>query len=178
MKINRSLFLLAVVNLGLSCWAATLPDSCGNDAVRFQVKTQKNHPLSAGPDAGKAQIVFIENFEQNEGFCIDCKVTTRVGVDGNWVGANLGSSYFAYSVQPGEHHLCVDWQSDLAGLRQKVGLLSLTAEPDQIYYVEIKVRVMKNSATVEKRLALEPLDSDEGKYLSKITPLATATLKN
>jgi len=124
-----------------------------------------------------AQIVFIENFEQNQGFCIGCKVTTRVGVDGAWVGANLGNSYFAYSVQPGEHHLCVDWQSNLGRLKQKVGLASLTAEAGRAYYYEIKVRIKQYETTVEKNLDLEPLNGDEGRYLTKITPLASATAK-
>jgi len=177
MRANRALFLFALLGLGASCRAATLPDACGDDSVRFDVKTLKNQPPPAAPAAGQAQIVFVENFDHGEGFCIECKVTTRVGVDGQWVGANYGNSYFVYNVSPGEHHLCVDWQSAMPKMRQKVGLLSLTAAPGQTYYAEIKVKLVQYEDGMEKRLALEPMDSDQGKYLVKIDPLATATPK-
>ncbi len=177
MKIYRALFVLAIVNLGLSCWATTLPDSCGSDAVRFDVKTQKKQPPPAPPDADKAQIAFIENFDSGEGFCIDCKVATRVAVDGQWVGADNGNSYFVYNVAPGDHHLCVDWQSVMPNMRRKVGLLELNAAPGQVYYVEIKVKRIVSQSVTDERLALEPMDTDQGKYLVKIDPLAKAIAK-
>jgi len=111
--------------------AATLPDACGDDKITFEVKTQKDQPAPAPPDAGNAQIVFVEKFD-SLGFCIGCEVTTRVGVEGKWVGANHGNSYFAYTVTAGEHHLCVDWRSVEDHLRRKVGLASLNAEPGKV----------------------------------------------
>lgn len=177
MKLSCTWFLLLALTSGPACRAATLPDSCGSDAVRFDVKTQKKQPPPAPPDAPQAQIVFVENFDHGPGFCVECKVTTRVGVDGQWVGANYGNSYFAVNVAPGEHHLCVDWQSNMAGLRQKVGLLALTAAPGQVYYAEIKVKLVQLQNGMEKHLALEPMDSDQGRYLVKIDPLATAVAK-
>ncbi|HEY1767090.1 MAG TPA: hypothetical protein VGG26_05520 [Terracidiphilus sp.] len=168
-----SLFLLTAIYSR----ATTLPDACGGDKIRFDVKTQKNPPALAPPAAGKAQIVFVENFAQNEGFCVDCKVTTRVGVDGAWAGANHGNSYFAYPIDPGEHHLCADWQSNLGSFKKKVGLASLNAEADKVYYYEIKVRIKRNERTTEQYLDLTPLDPDEGKYLAKIDPMAIATAK-
>jgi hypothetical protein len=177
MKTNHALFLLVVIVFANSCRAATMPDACGDDKARFDVKTLKNQPLPSIPAAGMAQIVFVENFDHGEGLCVECKVTTRVGVDGQWVGADYGNSYFVYNVTPGEHHLCVDWQSAMPKLRQKVGLLALTAEPGQIYYAEIKVKLVQYENGMEKRLALEPMDNDQGKYLVKIDPLAKATAK-
>lgn len=109
------------------------------------------------------------------GFCVGCKVTTRVGVDGQWVGDNHGNSYFAYTFPPGAHHLCVDWQSSLDRLKQRVGLASLNAEPGKVYYFQIAVKIRQYESGTEQHLDLAALDEDEGKYLVKISPVATAT---
>jgi hypothetical protein len=173
-----ALLLLLLLAIPVRSRATTLPDSCGADKTQFEVKTAKNQPAPAPPADGKALIVFVENFDQNEGFCIDCKVTTRVGVDGNWVGANHGNSYFSYSVDPGQHHLCADWQSDLGSLKQKVGLAQLDAAAGSVYYYQVKVRIRKyGNAAEERYLDLAPIDPDEGKYLVKIDPQSTAIAK-
>jgi len=157
--------------------AATLPDACGNDGTTFDVKTTKGQPPPAPPGAESAQIVFIEEFDPSPGFCIGCEVTTRVGVDGKWVGANHGNSYFAYTVAPGEHHVCADWQSALGRLRQKVGLASLNAEAGKVYYFGIKVRIRQYESVTEQDLNVAALDEDEGKYRVKSSAVAAATAK-
>lgn len=173
----RTFPLLVCLAMVIHAGATTLPDACGDDKVTFDVKTEKGQPVPPAPDAGKAQVIVIENFEQNQGFCIGCKVTTRVGMDGAWVGANHGNSYFALAVEPGEHHLCVDWQSALGTLKKKVGLASLTAQAGQVYYYQIKVREMHYDSGTEMNLSLTPLNEDEGKYLVKVDPLSTFTAK-
>ena len=50
----------------------------------------------------------------------------KLAVDGAWVGANHGNSYFSVSVEPGEHHVCVTLQSSLVA--QRVELAHFTAE--------------------------------------------------
>jgi hypothetical protein len=163
----------------MQAWAATLPDACGNDEVRFNVTKQKGQPLPAGPEAGKAQIVFVESVERyDRGDCIGCDAVTRVGVDGSWVGANKGKSYFAYAVEPGEHHLCVDWQSVSGKFRQKVGLDDFTADPGNVYYYKINVTIDMNlNPDTGFTIDLEPLNADEGKYLVKLAELATSKPK-
>jgi hypothetical protein len=156
--------------------AATLPDACGEDKTTFEVKTQKDQPPPLAPAARSAQIIFVERFE-NQGFCIGREVTARVGVDGKWVGANHGSSYFAYTVPPGEHHLCVNWQSAQRLLKQKVGLASLKAEPGKVYYYAIDVGIGQHEAAMEYHFDLAVLNEDEGKYLVTISTLAAATPK-
>jgi hypothetical protein len=44
---------------------------------------------------------------------------TEVGMDGAWVGANQGSSYFFFAAAPGEHHLCIHGQSRLPDYRAR-----------------------------------------------------------
>jgi hypothetical protein len=156
-----------------------LPDACGDDKVTFDVSTQKNPPPPAPPAAGKAQIVFVESVNRiDQGGCIGCDVVTRVGVDGAWVGANKGKSYFAYTVEPGEHHLCVDWQSVLGKLRQKVGMDSFVADPGNVYYYQIKVTIyMDINADTGLTVDLVPLSADEGKYQVKLSALSTSKPK-
>jgi hypothetical protein len=54
--------------------------------------------------------------------------SSRVGLDGTWVGANYKKSYFYFSVAPGTHNLCAD----------KKLVTTFTAEPGQIYYFKIQ----------------------------------------
>jgi len=130
MKLSlRAFFLCASLACAGQAWAATLPDSCGADNVKFDVKTEKHQAAPAGPAEGKAQIVFIENERQMIG--AGMYATVRFGMDGAWVGANYGDSYFALTVDPGVHHLCASWQSSLRSLKKNVDLTSFTAEPSR-----------------------------------------------
>jgi hypothetical protein len=71
-------------------------------------------------------------------------VTTRVGLDGAWVGANRGNSYFVFLVEPGKHHLCADWlnakspghMSGTSYANRLVSLAEFTAEVGKEYYFE------------------------------------------
>jgi hypothetical protein len=152
-----------------------LPDSCGNDSVNFDVKTEKGRPEPAAPGAGKALLVVSESFAQNQGFCLGCKVTTRVGLDGKWIGANNGNSYFAVEIDPGEHHLCVGWQSVMGKLKSQVGLASFTAQAGSTYYYESAVKITSygNNSGDERELHLAPLSADDGQYRVKAWRLAT-----
>ena len=100
---------VALANV-LPVWATVLPDACGADSVRFKVSTQKGQPAPGGPAADKAQIVIVENPELDPQ-CAGppCHVTVRIGMDGSWVGASHDKSHLAFSVAPGEHHLCANW---------------------------------------------------------------------
>jgi hypothetical protein len=161
-----ALFLCASLACVGQVWATTLPDSCGNDKVKFAVKTEEGQPVPAVPAEGKAQIVFIESENQPIGPFMHA--TVRLGIDGAWVGANNGNSYFALPVDPGVHHLCASW----AG--KNVDATSFTAEPGQVYYFGAKVTVnSKYSVT----FGLSPLNEDEGKYLVKESKLSTSKPK-
>ncbi len=176
------LFLCGLLPSAVFVHANTvLPDACGKDAVKFDVATQKDQPAPAAPVPGKAQLVFIETIQkENLAFCVGCDVVARLGLDGAWVGANKGNSYFTYAVEPGEHHLCTNWESVLAFLDKKVGVASFTAEPGRIYYFQVNIlmrMVSIDTAQMEQRLDLRQLSEDEGKYLVKISSLATSKPK-
>jgi hypothetical protein len=182
MKVSLCVLLLAVAlaSTGQS-GAATLPDACGNDNVQFDVTTKKHQPVPAPAEAGKSQIIFIEVLDKTWG-CWDCGTpSARFGVDGAWVGATKGNSYFAIDVPPGEHHLCAGWQSAFGHLRQMVGMASLHAEAGKTYYFEAKVRLHKHqygtgtdsSAEMERKFDLLQVNEDEGKYRIRSSPLST-----
>ena len=165
-------FLCAFLACAGRVRATTLPDSCGDDKVKFDVKTEEGQPAPAGPSEGKAQIVFIENENQVIGPFMHA--TIRFGMDGAWVGANNGSSYFALTVDPGVHHLCASWQSSLGRLKKDVDLTSFTAEPGQVYYFAAAVTVTSRETVI---FGLSQLNEDEGKYRVKISKLSTSKPK-
>jgi hypothetical protein len=85
-----------------------VPPACGDLNAKFEVKTAKNPP-AAEPEAGKALVYFIEED-------INTELTThtsRVGIDGKWMGATYGSSYIFFSVNPGVRHVCATTQTGM-----------------------------------------------------------------
>ncbi len=149
-------------------WANPLPDSCGDDKVKFDVKTQANQPLPAGPAEGKAEIVFIGN--QNAMYAPFHYATVRFGMDGAWVGANEGNSYFVLTVAPGVHHLCASFQSDMENLKKNVKLTSFTAEPGQVYYFACEMVVTRSAIIFN----FSEMNDDEGKYQVESLKLSTS----
>lgn len=164
-----------------------LPDSCGDDKVQFDVKTAKHQSAPAPPTVGIAQIVFVGLVDPGPGGCLGCTFSPRVGIDGSWVGATKGNSYFSVDIDPGEHHLCAAWKSLLAAKGKNVGVTSFTAEAGKVYYFQVRIREVEGgvmgtsggpvSSTYDWVLDLTPLSDDEGRYRMKISALATSTPK-
>jgi hypothetical protein len=156
--------------------ATILPDACGDDKVKFDVKTENNKTVPAPPADGKAQIVFIEN--ENHMIGPFMSATIRFGMDGAWVGANNSNSYFTVTADPGVHHLCASWQSALGRVKKNIDVASFTAEPGKTYYFAATVKVIptgENDANIE--FSLSQLNDDEGKYRVKAWKLATSKPK-
>jgi hypothetical protein len=164
--ILSGLFLCASLVYASQVWATTLPDSCGIDKVKFNVTTEEGQPVPATPAEAKAQVVFIEGENQPIGPFMHA--TVRLGMDGAWVGANHGNSYFALTVDPGVHHLCASWGG------KNVDATSFTAEPGQVYYFGAKVTVNSRYSVT---FGLSQLNEDEGKYLVKGSKLSTSKPK-
>lgn len=144
--------------------------ACGPATTSFSVKPDLlQHPMPQ-PDPSKALIYVIEDLGQ----CTDCapsrsplnygnitSAVTKVGMDGNWVGANKGNSYFFISVDPGEHHFCVNWQSRLAERSRAFAMFGLNAEAGKVYYLREKLF----PGYYEFSFELETVNPDEGKFL-------------
>ena len=169
-------FVLVAVLLVSSAWAqdktsgTAIAPSCGPTDAKFDVRTDKaQHPITLA-DGGKAIVYLVEDdthFQSNP------KPTTRIGLDGSWVGANHGNSYFFFTVEPGEHHLCASWQSWIGvGSRNQSAAAHFTAEAGGVYYFTVKNSWLRESMIMG--IELVPLDSDEGQLLASKFPLSTS----
>jgi len=146
--------------------------ACGPDDFQFDVKTDKHrHPI-AQPETGKATVYVIEDQGPE---CVFCAATIRLGMDGAWVGANHGRSYFFFTVQAGEHHLCADWQR-LPPVDKVVSLAHFTAEAGKTYY--FSTRLTSGYAGSGYLLDLQPMDSDEAQFLIASYAFSTWKLPN
>ena len=163
----RALICVLALACAVPAFCAALPAACGDEKATLQVELRKDPHASVDraltghaltdPAPGKAELVFIEDADFRQS-CFLCSIATRVGIDGRWVGANQGNSYFAIAVAPGEHHLCTDWQSTDPDLKSKTGLGEIKADAGQIYFY--RVRITRTGYGLE----LVPVDRQEGSF--------------
>ena len=145
--------------------AVSARGGCGPSEALFDVKTDsKQHP-SAPPDAGKALVYVFEDMEHGP--------TMRVGLDGAWVGANKGKSYFFFSVDAGEHQVCTNWQSGtFKETAKRIGsAMTLKAEAGKIYY--LRTQVYERSER-DSNVKLEPVETAEGQFLISASAFSTS----
>ena len=141
---------------------------CGPDEGQYDVSTnKKDHPVSQ-PDPGKALIYVIEDIERGP--------TMRVGLDGSWIGANKGKSYFFFPVDPGDHHLCTKWQSNVfKKTAERIGsATALKAEAGKVYYFRIQVYERSER---DSSVKLEPVEPAEGQFLVSSSWFSTSRPK-
>jgi hypothetical protein len=160
----------ALAQSGAAGTFPTAPDAaCGSAETQFDVKTEGTAPPAAQAKDGQALVYVVE--DQQFKFVKD--VTTRVGLDGEWVGANRGYSYVVFPVDPGEHHLCTDWLSSFNG--RLLSLAKFTAEAGKVYYFRARTTGAKDERAA---LDLERVNSDEGRLLvSRATPSVSSVKK-
>jgi hypothetical protein len=153
--------------------AARTSAGCGPSNVEFDVKTDnKQHPVSQ-PEPGKALVYFLHVESQDGGIINKGWVTSRVGIDGVWVGANHGKSYFFLSVDPGEHAACTDWQSSLKTYSSQSAAVSFSVQAGKVYY--IRTTIMEITALQRTPgMKVELIDSAEGQLLISSSALSSA----
>jgi hypothetical protein len=147
---------------------------CGTSGTKFNVKTNSSqHPL-AKPDSGKALVYFLQD---DTYFQSVPRPTTRFGLDANWIGATHTNSYFYVSVDPGEHHICADWQS-FVGLNtgHKSAAAHLTAVEGQSYFFLVK-NFFITKENLPAGMKMSPVDSDEAQLLMSKFAFSTSTPK-
>jgi Protein of unknown function (DUF2846) len=95
----------------------------------------------------------------------------RVGVDGSWVGANNGKSYFFSQAPPGKHEVCMEWQSGtFKKTSERIGeAMEVNTEAGQTYYVRLNYQY--------QRMHLELSDEAEGHFLIGSSLFATSQPK-
>lgn len=178
MKVRSATLLLpAIIACAASCWASTLPASCGDANTVIEVTTHKHASASTAPEAGMAKVVFIEQADADA-----APVTARVAIDGAWLGGDRGNSYFESAIPPGDHHVCVDWQLERRMIKDDPQLDGFHAEAARIYYFRIKVSWIPDNGPnlygePRMELSLKPLNEDEGQYLIQNLKLSTSRQK-
>jgi len=163
------LMILAVSVIAQDQPAVTAP-ACGPQRINFDVQVDESQHTLGQPEPGKARVYFVEDLGE-----VNCSlncVRVKIGLDGAWVGASRYNSYFSVSVAPGEHHVCANPQSRFA-LGRLVALAHFTAEAGKTYYFRTRIFGAENQGLID----LEPIDSDQGKYLVASYPLSVSTPK-
>jgi hypothetical protein len=165
------LFIFSVFALNPAA-LANPQSACGQSDVHFDIKKDNGEHVGQA-EAGKALVYVIQ--DEDHPNCIKCDVTTRVGLDGFWIGANNGDSYFFFSVARGEHHLCANRQPELGISTKPIALLGFTAEAGKIYY--FRVHAMYGADRGASYSDFAPVDSDEAQYLISISAYANSSPK-
>jgi hypothetical protein len=143
---------------------------CGPTNVTFDVSTKKVQPPAPVPALGKAIVYFLQDDLK---YNARPRPTTRFGIDGTWVGATHANSYFYVSVDPGDHHVCANWQSDVTGLsyigpKRSTAAVHFTAEAGKSYYFRARDVVYSapgGPIVSEPAVELSRLDSDEAQVI-------------
>jgi hypothetical protein len=142
--------------------------ACGPKSTNFDAQRDESPHALAQPEAGKARIYFIQDIGLVH--CLGACLTTKIGLDGAWVGADERNSYFSVSVDPGEHHVCANRQSHFAYISHMVALVHFTAEAGKVYYFRTRSFGDKNQVLID----LDPVDSDQANYLIASYPLSVS----
>ncbi len=145
--------------------------ACGPKNVNFDAKRDDSQHSLPQLEPGKAQLVVIQDLGVVA--CPGACITTKIGVDGAWVGAVQHNSYFSLSFDPGEHHVCANRQSHFARANQMVALAHFTAESGKVYYLRTRTFGERDQALMD----LDQVDSDEGRYLVSVYPLSVSRSK-
>ncbi len=153
---------------------ARMAAGCGPNEIKFDVKTDKMRHPTGQPEQGKALVyVFGDENEDNGGFRIG-GLTTRIGADGTWVGANNYKSYFFFQVDPGDHRICTSWQSTLKGRTKKSAAMSFAAEAGKVYYFRTKTPVRPQPGELVR---LVPVDPAAAQLLIAASAFSTSQVK-
>ncbi|MGB6961310.1 MAG: DUF2846 domain-containing protein [Candidatus Acidiferrum sp.] len=151
----------------IAAWPVRAQDQaaagCGPSQVLFDVKTDDTKHPEGQSENGKALVYFFVDYITAP--------TMRVGVDGSWVGANEGKSYFYFTVEPGEHNVCTEWQSStFKKSSERIGeALHLTVETGKTYYLRLNFSY--------QRMNLELTDIAEAHFLMGSSLYSTSKLK-
>jgi hypothetical protein len=165
MKTTLVVMLLAVCAFAQE-GAGVVSTACGPKSTNFDATRDESHHALTQPEAGKARIYFIQDVSLVH--CLGACLTTKIGMDGAWVGADERNSYFSVSVEPGEHHVCANRQSHFAQANQKVAFAHFTAEAGKVYYF----RTRTFGGNERGLLDLDAVDSDQAHYLIASYPLS------
>lgn len=168
--------LIACLALTLTAHSQQLPPNpyvtaCGTAQANFSVHKAKDTQVPLQPPPGKALVYIIETMERTP--FISSNV--NIGMDGAWLGATSSNSHMSFTVDPGLHHLCADYQGHAIDLEQLSNPLlhQLNAQAGHTYYLHYNLFLTRSGSIPYFTLA----DPDEGQFLVQQTQRAIFTLK-
>lgn len=140
---------------------AAAESACGPRNTNFTVSVDESTHPTPTPENGKAMIYVVH----------ETAGTTRVGLDGKWLGALKDQAYFFAPIEPGEHHFCaIGHQGFYTG---HIVLHELQARAGMTYYFVVRFV----GGQLSNEYSASQVDSDEGKYLVASTPFSTSRPK-
>lgn len=165
-----SVFFFMMLPLLAHSQLSVITRACGPDEEKFTVSeaAAKGQITPLAKNLSRI-VVFPEAISVVAG----CRYTTRIGIDGQWVGATCPGSYLSYDVHPGEHHVCADLQKKN---QNDVALYQLTAEAGRVYYFRAEI-IDFNRYGVNTAMHLEPVNEDEGQLLLQLRAKSTSKSK-
>lgn len=149
-----------------------LPDACGTLPVSKHAISASSVTSSLQPAPGHALIVFVQTMETAGSVSLNAQL--RVGMDGRWIAATNGQSWFAVNADPGMRHLCVYWPSKWGPDPTRTYANLVDAKPGNVYYFRIAVvwrkfndgiHTMMAEPYQEQSVTLLPVNRDEAEYL-------------
>ena len=164
-------FLLFAVSASANAQTADAiyKQACGPKDASFDVEQVLDVEPSAAPEPGKALVYFIQKESGRPYF------TTRVGLDGSWVGV-IHDSYFFVSVVPGEHHACAATQEQK---HPGVELIHFTAEAGKTYYYLVRgIAATTSDSSNFATMMFGAADRDEALFLIASDPMSVAKRKH
>jgi len=172
MKISLFVVLILLGSFARGQEIASAPAAkaaCGPENVKFEVKLvdQSQQPI-LNPGSSKAVVYILHDYPRVPMVRL---LTTRMGVDGAWVGANEGRSYFGFVIDPGVHHLCVSGQWGRLISPPSIVLHRVAARAGETYYFRVR---FLNSGIGGIGFDLEAVDEDEGQFLRQTSMYSTS----
>jgi hypothetical protein len=119
-------------------------------------------------------LVVFTQYEIDEQTQLIVHVTTRVGLDGNWIGANHQGSAFTYAIEPSTHHVCSDVQPFGPAAQKLSGAVDLVAEAGVTYYYRV---VVSQLPKMPLSLRVEPMQQAAGLLTASNAALSTSAPK-
>jgi hypothetical protein len=171
MKIALVAVLATIGALAQAQTSRAVDAACGPADIHFDMDSAKDQPLPQLED-GKSLVYVIEVFDRAVNQI--SRPTLRVGLDSKWVGAGKGDSYVAFNVEPGEHHLCVNWQSRWKHFSREAAFFGFTADAGKTYYFRARISQMGAGGEGNFPLDLEPVNEDEGRFLVSVSPASVS----
>lgn len=145
--------------------------ACGPKFAKFDVRLDKRPFTASQPPSGMARIYIVTQIER---LPLRHTPITKLGMDGQWIGAARTYSYIALDVSPGIHHLCAALPANgsaFARASRSLALARLDAQPGHAYSFWALSIGFGDSFT------LQPINRDEAAMFLEVIPESISRTK-